>query len=52
MKIDDKVIAKVLALFDKEDIPYIKANIFFEYKNESNQYVKKIGDKNDGYRKR
>lgn len=58
MKIDEEDLIKVLALFDKEDIPYIN----FEYllnkytltsnKSKNNVKIKKLGGKNDRSRKR
>lgn len=44
---NDDVITKVLALFDLEDIPFIKARRYVEYeRNKKKSYVKKIGDFN------
>ena len=45
----DKV-SKVLALFDEEDIKYIKSKIYLDYqqaKDESKIYVKKLGATNN-----
>lgn len=58
MKIENKDIQKVLALFDKEDIPYINFKyIINNYISENNQKnsshvkVKKMGGRNDRSRK-
>ena len=54
MGVEEKI-AKVLSLFDDEDIPYIKANIFknssFANNSKNELIKKKLGDKNDKYRK-
>ena len=50
MKTED-TIKKVLALFDKEDIPYIKIQVVKNI-TASEEKVKKIGDRNDRYPKR
>jgi len=50
----DKV-SKVLALFDVEDVKYIKSKIYLDYqqtKNEEKKYVKKLGAKVDAKRGR
>ena len=59
MTVDDESIVKVLSLFDKEDIPYIKSDIFLSwvdknnisFDNQSLQIgkikIKKLGDNYD-----
>lgn len=44
------VVTKVLALFDTEDIPFIKARKYIEYKESKREYIKKLGAFN-GHRK-
>ena len=57
MKVEEDKIESVLALFDREDIPYIKSDTYLEYINEINNNskesvkVKKIGEKYDRKRK-
>ena len=57
MKYDYESILSVLALFDKEDIPYIKSNILlninnYEDNNKINKpKIKKLGGNNDRNRK-
>ena len=58
MKVDYDKIVSVLALFDPEDIPYIKSKYYlavFPENTESKEMekvkVKKLGDKYDGSRK-
>ena len=64
MKVDKDSIRHVLALFDPEDVPYIQSDnllkgLMEEKKEESSSEnvksgivkVKKIGDRNDRYRK-
>ena len=55
--VEENKIKSVLALFDKEDIPYIKSDTYLEYivkKNNisrANVKIKRIGDGNDRKRK-
>ncbi len=58
MRLDEEDVKKVLALFDKEDIPYInyeylinKQTIEKNTKSNPNIKVKKLGGRNDQPRK-
>ncbi len=45
------LVKRVVALFDKEDVEYIKSSYYKEQTKEDDK-VKKIGGLNDGLRKR
>ena len=57
MKVDYNRVMSVLAMFDREDISYIKSETFLKTigkkntKNENKIMVKKLGDNHDGSRK-
>lgn len=58
MKVDSDNISKVLALFDSEDIPFIKSLDFLKYIKDNEtvnssckKLVKKKGDNCDRFRK-
>ncbi len=50
---DSESITKVLALFDSEDIPYIKATVVTALEDEKceDPFTLKLGVQNDGQRK-
>lgn len=47
---EEEKITKVLALFDKEDIPYIQVEQVKQIVNEEEPKVKKLGDNHDNRR--